>query len=200
MLSLQLSFSLTVYSSFASRKGSKTFQQLAKQVLTRDKFTCQYCGFQAKKYQEVVNIDGNYRNNNLDNLTTACCFCAQCHFIESVGDQGYGGGTILYFPEISQSELNAMCHVLFFSIANNSTQKESAQAILQTFRMRAGVVDQLLGEGMSDPAALGQLLLDYTNNRKNPKVTDMLTKLRLLPSRGRFVKQIEQWVKQAEGS
>lgn len=200
MLPLQLSFSLTAYGQFTSRKGSKTFQEMAKQIWTRDKNTCQYCGFQAKKFQEVVNIDQNYRNNKIDNLATACCFCAQCQFIESVGEQGYGGGTVLYFPEISQNELNAACHVLFFSIATNSAQKDSAQALLQTFRMRAGVVDKLLGEGMSEPAALGQLLLDYTNNRKDESVKEMLTKLRLLPSRGRFSKQIEYWAKQAGGN
>jgi intracellular multiplication protein IcmJ len=200
MLPLQLSFSLTAYGQFTSRKANKAFQELAKQVWARDKNTCQFCGFQASKFQEVINIDQNYRNNKIENMATACCFCAQCNFIESVGEQGYGGGTILYFPEISQNELNAMCHVLFFSIANNASQKESAQAVLQTFRMRAGVVDKLLGEGMSDPAALGQLLLDYSNNRKDATIKEMLTKLRLLPSRGRFTKQIEYWVKQAGGN
>lgn len=197
MLPLQLSFSLTNYGQFLSRKGNKTFQTLAKKVWTRDKYTCQFCGFQANKFQEVINLNQNYRDNQLANLKTACCFCAQCTFIESVGEQGYGGGTLIYFPEVSQAELNAMCHVFFFTVASNSAHKDAAQSILQTIRLRAGVVDKLLGEGMSDPAALGQLLLDYTSARPDPEITKMLSKLRLLPSRGRFSKQIEYWVKQA---
>ncbi|MBY0544697.1 MAG: type IVB secretion system protein IcmJDotN [Gammaproteobacteria bacterium] len=197
MQPLQLSFSLTNYSRFISRKGNKSFHALAKQALARDKNTCQFCGFQAAKFQEVVNLNQNYRDNKLENIVTACCFCAQCTFIESVGEQGYGGGTMLYFPEISQAELNAICHVLFFAVATNSIHKESAQAILQSIRMRSGIVDQILGEGMSDPANLGQLLLDYNANRREPALLQMLSKLRLLPSRGRFSKQIEYWAKQA---
>ncbi|NNM58868.1 MAG: HNH endonuclease [Legionellales bacterium] len=197
MLPLELSFSLNNYSQFLSRKGSKAFQALAKKVWVRDKYTCQFCGFQANKFQEIINLNQNYRDNKISNLITSCCFCAQSTFIESVGDQGYGGGTLIYLPEVSQGELNAMCHVFFFTIASNSLHKDSAQGILQTIRLRSGVVDKLLGEGMSDPAALGQLLLDYTSARPNPEIKAMLSKLRLLPSRGRFAKQIEYWVKQA---
>lgn len=200
MLPLQLSFSLVNYGQFISRKGNKSFQQIAKQILARDKNTCQFCGFQANKFQEIINIDQNYRNNKLENMATACGFCAQCTFIESVGEHGYGGGTVLYFPEMSQTELNATCHVLFFSIVTNSTHKESAQAVLQTIRMRASVVDKLLGEGMSDPANLGQLLLDTAGAHKNPGIKKILSQLRLLPSRGRFAKHIDYWAKNAGGS
>lgn len=197
---LKLTYSLTNYGQFSSRKGNKAFQQLAKKIFARDKNVCQFCGFQAKKYQEVVNLDRNYRNNKPENLVTACCFCTQTMFLESVGEQGYGGGIVIYFPELPQNALNALCHVLFFSIASNSAEKDSAQSLLQTFRIRAGVVDKLLGEGMSDPALLGRLLLDFTGSRKDPRVELILKDLRLLPARGRFQKQIEYWVQQAGGS
>jgi intracellular multiplication protein IcmJ len=197
MRPLELNISLTNYGQFVGRKGNKTFQQLAKQVWERDKYTCQYCGFQADRYQEVINADQNYRNNVLDNLVTACCFCAQCHFIESLGEQGYGGGTLVYFPEMSQSEINALCHVLFFALANQSSFQDTAQSILQAIRLRSGTVDKLLGEGMSEPAVFGQLVLDYTANKRVESVTKLLTHLRVLPTRGRFTKQIEYWAKKA---
>lgn len=170
---------------------------MAKATWERDNFTCQYCGFQSQKYQEVVNRDNNYRNNVADNLITACCFCTQCQFIESVGEQGYGGGTLIYFPEMTQAEINALCHVLFCAMVNNSGYQDIAQSILQSLRMRSSTVDKLLGDGMSDPAAFGQLVLDYTENRKLPEMQQMMSKLRLLPARGRFNKQIEYWAKTA---
>lgn len=197
MHALELNISLTNYGQFVGRKGNKTFQQLAKQVWQRDKFTCQYCGFQADRYQEVVNLDQNYRNNALDNLVTACCFCAQCHFIESIGELGYGGGTLVYFPEMSQAEINALSHVLFFALANQSTFQDTAQSMLQAIRLRAGTVDKLLGEGMSEPAVFGQLVLDYTANKRVEGITKLLANLRVLPTRGRFTKQIEYWAKKA---
>ena len=197
MLPLSLHFSLTAYGQFIGRKTNKAFHKIARQIFERDKHTCQFCGFQTKKFQEVVNIDHNYKHNTLDNMTTACCFCAQYHFMESVGEKGYGGGTLLYFPEITQNELNALSHVLFFSINTGSSQKESAQILIQSFRTRANTVNKVIGEGMSDPAALGQLLLDYTSNKTDPAVDALLSQLRLLPSRGRFTKQIEYWAKHA---
>ncbi|HBY55258.1 MAG TPA: HNH endonuclease, partial [Coxiellaceae bacterium] len=77
---------------FSVRKIDPAFKPFKQQVLERDSYTCKYCGFQAKKYQEVVNLDNNYRNNKLSNLITACCFCSQCLFLEAVGKDDYGGG------------------------------------------------------------------------------------------------------------
>lgn len=125
-------------------------------------------------------------------MLTACCFCAQCNFLDSLGESGYGGGTVIYMPEITQNEISGMCHVLFCAMANDTTYKESAQSIYRLLRMRSQVVDEKLGEGVSNPAVLGQLIIDYrANEGKEP--TELLDNLRLLPARGRFTKQIERW-------
>jgi intracellular multiplication protein IcmJ len=196
MLSLNLSVSLENYSYFTSRKANAAFRKTIKNVWQRDKFTCQYCGFQAKEYQEVVNKDGNYRNNNPTNLKTACCFCAQCFFLESVGDSGYGGGTLVYLPEMTQNELNSLCHVLFCAMSNDASYKDSAQTMYRTLRSRVKWVEEHLGEGVSQPAVFGQLYLDYqAMHHRAPK--EILTNLRLLPSRGRFQKQIQRWATSA---
>jgi len=190
---IQLNASLENYSYFYGRKTQKSFRPLAQKVWTRDNYTCQYCGFQAKEYQEVVNADQNYRNNHFDNLLTACCFCTQCFFLESVGEGGYGGGTLIYLPEFSQNELNSLCHVLFCAMINDTSYKESAQAIYRTLRMRAGPIEEKLGEGTSEPGVFGQLLLDFQSSHKDKDIQKMLSNLRLLPARGRFKKQIQRW-------
>jgi len=181
---------------YSARKADERFKSYELKVFQRDRYTCQFCGFQARLFQEIVNLDGNYTNNRLSNLVTACCFCAQCFFIESVGVGGYGGGTLIYLPELLQSELNSLCHVLFCAITNDTGYKSSAQNIYRSFKFRSQVVEDKFGEGTSDPAILGQLIID--SGVANSETSEQLLKdIRLLPSRAKFRKQIEQWAASA---
>jgi intracellular multiplication protein IcmJ len=181
---------------YSARKVDPRFQSYELKVLRRDRYTCQFCGFQAKTFQEVINLDNNYSNNRLTNLATACCFCAQCFFVESVGLGGYGGGTLIYLPELTQSELNSLCHVLFCAITNDTGYKSSAQTIYRNFKFRSQSVEDKFGEGTSDPSILGQLIID--SGISDPEVLDKIfSNVRLLPSRAKFRKQIEHWAASA---
>ena len=179
---------------FSARKGDPAFRVFAEKVYLRDSYTCQFCGFQAREYQEVVNLDHNYRANKLSNLVTACCFCAQCLFIESVGIEEYGGGTLVYLPEITQGQLNAFCHVLFCAITNDTGYKTTAQTIYRNFKFRAQMVEEKFGEGASDPVAFAQLLLNAETGADYTKIeTNIFKNIGLLPSMSKFRKQIERW-------
>ncbi len=112
MHNLSLAVNLAGWRIFVRRKKDKAFLPVQQRIFDRDAYTCQYCGFQAKEYQEVVNLDGNYANNKLSNMATACCFCSQCLFLESIGLDDMGGGQLIYMPEMSQADLNSFCHVL----------------------------------------------------------------------------------------
>jgi len=181
---------------FSARKADSRFKAFEKKVLQRDKYTCQFCGFQAKLYQEIVNLDGDFSNNKIDNLVTACCFCSQCFFLESVGVGGYGGGTLIYLPELTQPELNSFCHVLFCAITNDTGYKISAQTIYRSFKFRSQPVEDKFGEGTSDPSIFGHLLID--SGEIAEAVTDQLfSNIRLLPSRAKFRVQIEHWAASA---
>lgn len=181
---------------YSARKADARFKAYELKVFQRDRYTCQFCGFQAKLFQEVINLNNDYTNNRLVNLTTACCFCAQCFFIESVGVGGYGGGTLIYLPELSQTELNSLCHVLFCAITNDTGYKSSAQNIYRSFKFRSQIVEEKYGEGTSDPAIFGQLIIDSAATA--PEISDKLFQnLRLLPSRAKFRKQIERWAASA---
>ena len=181
---------------YSARKVDPRFNEFQLKVLRRDRYTCKFCGFQAKKFQEVINLDFNYANNKFSNLATACCFCAQCFFIESVGLGGYGGGSLVYLPELSQSELNSLCHVLFCAITNDTGYKMCAQDIYRHFKSRSELVENKFGEGTSNPAILGQLIIDSgaTDSETNDKI---FKNIRLLPSRAKFRKQIEEWAASA---
>ena len=195
-LNLKLMASPGAWRLYSARKSDARFRLYETKVFQRDAYTCQFCGFQAQIHQDVINLDGNYNNNKLDNLVTSCCFCAQCFFLESVGVGGYGGGTLIYAPELTQAELNVMCHVLFCAITNNTGYKSSAQTIYLGFKSRSQQVEEKFGEGTSDPAIFGHLLID--SGTTTPEQWDkVLGGIRLLPSRARFRKQIEGWAANA---
>lgn len=177
---------------YSARKSDKNYPDFAKKILERDQYTCRFCGFQAKIYQDIVNIDGDYNNNKASNIATACCFCAQCFFLESVGVGGYGGGTLIYLPEITQPELNSMCHVLFCAITNDTGYKSSAQTIYLGFKVRSQQIEDRFGEGTSDPSIFGHLLIDSVGLNAE-KLAKIFYGVRLLPSRAKFRKQIEGW-------
>lgn len=179
---------------FAARKTQQNFPSFSEKVFRRDNYTCQFCGFQAREFQEVINLDQNYYNNKLANMVTACCFCTQCFFLESVG-VSYGGGTLIYLPDITQANLNSFCHVLFCAITNDTGYRATAQSVYRTFKFRSQIVEQQFGEGTSDPSVFSQLLFDTQQDMANHK--DLLINLRLLPSRARFRKQIEHWAASA---
>lgn len=181
---------------YSGRKADPRFRGYELKVLQRDRYTCQFCGFQAKLFQDVINLDNDYSNNRLTNLVTACCFCAQCFFVESAGVGGYGGGALIYLPELTQAELNSLCHVLFCAITNDTGYKSSAQNIYRNFKFRSQIVEDKYGEGTSDPAILGQLIIDSGVN--DIEVLDKIfNNVRLLPSRAKFRKQIEHWAASA---
>ncbi len=190
--SLALSVNPNAWRMFSARRTAQAFKPVSEKIWQRDDYTCQFCGFQARQFQEVVNLDGNYRNNKANNLITACIFCTQCLFLESVGVEEFGGGTIIYLPEMQQPELNSFCHVIFCAMANDTNYQETSQALYRSFKFRSQIVEEQFGEGTSTPSVLGQLMIEAGMTR--PKwQKKVLQELRLLPSRVKFKKEIEAW-------
>lgn len=196
MHDLTLDVNLSGWRLFVKRKEDKAFQPIANRVFDRDAYTCQYCGFQAKAYQEVVNLDGNYQNNKLSNMTTACCFCSQCLFMQASGLDDVSGGQLIYLPEMSQGDLNSFCHVLFCALGSSTGYQDTAQMIYRSLKFRSQIVEKRLGGGMSNPALLGQAIIEFqTNNTK--KANHLLKDLRLLPSNVKFSVQLDAWAQAA---
>jgi intracellular multiplication protein IcmJ len=192
MHELQLAVNLSGWRIFVRRREDKAFLPVAEQVYQRDNYTCQYCGFQARQFQEIVNLDGNYANNKLSNMITACCFCSQCLFIESMALDEMGGGQLIFLSEMSQADLNSFCHVLFCAMGNGTGYQESAQAIYRSLKFRSQQIETKFGSGTSNPAVLGQLILEYRTHKPEFAV-DILKDIRVLPSYTKFRVQLEAW-------
>jgi intracellular multiplication protein IcmJ len=192
MHELQLAVNLMGWRIFVRRKGDKVFLPVATRVFERDSYTCQYCGFQAKEYQEVVNLDGNYTNNKLSNMATACCFCTQCLFLQAVGLDEMGSGQLIYLPEMSQADLNSFCHVLFCAMGNSTGYQDSAQAIYRSLKFRSQIIENKFGSGTSNPSIIGQMIIEHQDRFPDKKI-EILHDMRLLPSHTKFRVQLDAW-------
>ncbi|MDQ8040155.1 MAG: type IVB secretion system protein IcmJDotN [Rickettsiella sp.] len=169
---------------FMRRKLDQRFAEFSQKIFRRDQCVCQFCGLTSEIHHEIINLDQNYFNNIAANLVTACNFCAQCFFLESVGTNGYGGGVLIYLPEIPQNYLNGLCHTLFSAINNNTEYKESAQNAYRHLKLRSQIIEDEWGETMHEPALFGQLLVESDDKAILSK--KIFSTVRLLPSRAGF--------------
>jgi len=197
MYDLKLAVNLNGWRIFVRRREDKAFLPVSQQVLNRDNYTCQFCGFQAREFQEIINLDGNYMNNKLANMATACCFCSQCLFLESVSLDEMGGGQLVYLPEISQANLNSFCHVLFCALGNGTGYQDTSQTIYRSLKFRSQQIENKFGAGMSNPTLFGQVVLEYKAQSKEFDETPMLQNIRLLPTYTKFKVQLDAWAKAA---
>ncbi len=197
MSELKLAANLTGWRLYIRRRSDKAFEPLAKRIYERDQYTCQYCGFQAQEYQEIINIDGNYLNNKSSNMITTCCFCTQVLFLQAVGLDEMGGGQIIYLPEISQADLNSFCHVLFVAMGNTTGFQEGAQTIYRSLRFRSQIIENKFGTGTSNPAFFGQLLIEHLDSHPGESLERVTQDVRLLPSYTKFKTQLDAWAQAA---
>ncbi len=197
MRPLSLQASPANWQRFIARRLSPSFRKLAEKIWQRDRYTCQYCEFQAKKYMDVINHDQNYENNKAANLVTACGFCSQCFFLESIGLDDMSGGQLIFLPEISQEHLNSFCHVIFCAMNSRTEYQDNAQIIYRNLKARNKPIEAILGEGGSDPRKLGAILVEYQSLPKPKTLQPFLKDVRLLPLQVKFGKQLDVWSKSA---
>lgn len=173
-----------------ARRRQKGFQDAAPKVWARDHYRCQFCGFQSKRYQEIINVDGNYRNNAASNLATACTLCAHGLFL---GAQGLGHH-IIFMPDISQTQISHITRVLFCAMESKSQFTETAKVLYRNMRKYTEPVEEIFGKETSQAEVFGQSLLD-TFNIDADNYYKVMQKIRLLPNPKTMGKQIQYWSK-----
>ncbi len=178
---------------FIKRNKDERFIRFQNRVEKRDNHTCQFCGFEAKAQFFTLNKDGNYRNNKLDNMVTACPLCAQCHFLDGVGLPSFPGGSLIFTPEISQNEINSMAHILFQSIYLDDESASQSKNIYRTLRLRSQLVEKQLGEDLSNPSTYARMLIDADQKQAKEFNDKVCESVRLLPDMIGFQPLVQKW-------
>jgi len=178
------------------RNRNTAFTSVLTKVLARDNNTCQFCGFIGiPKQMFVINLDGNYNNNNPNNLCCSCSICTRCVLIgsyEATDDQD-SVERLIICNELSQVQLNHIYRVLLASMSEPSLpQSEVAKTLFRSFRNRANLVDEMFGANASDTRVFSQAVFDSgISDHKN--LRQILQNLRYFPTRHSFFKEWSLW-------
>lgn len=182
--------------------NEETKQKYAKKLKEAD-YTCYYCGFRSQEWQEIDHINHDHHDNSESNLRVVCPLCHQCHHLNSANINS--GGHLIWLPELSQTELNHLCRVLFIAHrikieSNGRNQNFIVENSLShiwsdIFLSRKSFLDQQFGVGCSDLGQFGQILLDIQQNdpKKYANREGWLKHFKLLPNPKRFHVQTEFW-------
>ena len=173
------------------------WSRVREQILSRDRFTCVYCGFSCEKFQEVHHLDGDHDNNVPENLVTTC---ALCHATQHIGLAGKEGkGQLIWLPEMSQAALNHAIRWLEVGpyskpdvISHISAPKEK---LMSFFQYRINFCSHKFGS--ADPSALADHLMSLTDEQYEHDVSVRLSPVRLFPVVAKYSdEQREAWIAQ----
>jgi intracellular multiplication protein IcmJ len=193
LLPLKLAVGSDQLQLFIRRNNDKGFARFQQKVAARDKHACRFCGFESQTGFCTLNIDGNYGHNKLSNMVNSCPICAQCTFLDGVGLPSFPGGALIYTPEISQSEINAMAHVLFQSIYLDDESASQSKNLYRTLRLRSQLVEKQLGEDLSNPSTYARMLIDADPKQAKAFNEKVCESIRLLPDMVGFLPMVRSW-------
>ncbi len=161
----------------APRINAADWPRLRNKVLSRDDFTCRYCGFRAEKFQRVHFRSGEQGEPTLANLATACIFCEQCFELESV--TGMGSGMLIWLPELSQAELHHFVRAIYIARAEDNEISSRAQVALDQLMARRAEAKRRLGT--DEVIMLASALAEHLDDEAYANRAERLDGIRLLP-------------------
>lgn len=166
--------------------------ELRQKVFERDDHTCRYCGFRAKRYQEVSFVNGQEADQRLDNLATSCIFCHQCFTLDRVS--AMRSGILIWLPEMGQAELNHLARSLYVARVSQGPAAEASRRILDILMKRREELKTRLGggdsqKGSEDPQILAVVLGEYLTSRHYALREKKLEGVRLFPLDRRIIRE-----------
>lgn len=147
-------------------------------ILSRDDFSCAYCGFRSERFQEIrpANLDGIARMGRADDWVTVCHMCDQALSLERTGMMGEG--ILIWLPELSQAELNHLVRALYVARAEAGPAGDAARRGLDALRARREDAKRRLGT--DDPLVLATALSDHVSDEHYEGRGGKLDGIRLL--------------------
>lgn len=161
--------------------------ELRQKIFERDNFTCQCCGFQSEKYQDIHFINRIRTDTRPENVATACIFCNQCFDLENVS--AMRSGVLIWLPEISQTDLHHLARAVYVARISQGPVSEAARRVLDILTKRRE--DARARLGTDDPFILASVLKDYISAKAYDMRERKLEGLRLLPLDRRIIKEAD---------
>lgn len=161
-------------------------EDLKSKVLTRDDYTCRYCGFQSRKYQEV-NFSGKAAEPTADNYATACTFCYQCFHLEKI--ERMQSGAVIWLPEIGQAALHHICRAIYVARISRGPMADAARDAMEALLARKEEAVARLGT--DSPKILATVLQDFLEVNEYKQRLDKLKGFRILPLDRRIIREGE---------
>lgn len=170
---------------------------IRQQVLERDEYACRYCGFTARKYQEV-----NYTGPRLkkgeaapivkgappaDHYATACTFCHQCFHVERIDRMQ--SGAVIWLPEIGQAALHHICRAIYVARISQGPMADAARDSMEALLARKE--EAIARLGTDSPAILATVLQDFLETREYRARAKKLQGFRILPLDRRIIREGE---------
>ena len=194
MISQKLSIELGVAHAMGSSKssrGRRAIDQLdpetKQQILERDDFVCQCCGFRSLKYQDLVPRNSNLHDTRLDNLATTCVFCQQCFYLDRVTQMR--SGFMVWLPEIEQADLHHIARAIYVARISQGPMADMARSALDLLMTRRESAKERLGT--DDPFVLANVLNDYLGPKHYGQRSKKLDGVRLFPLDRRIIKEAD---------
>ncbi|OIN86185.1 MAG: type IV secretion protein DotN [Alphaproteobacteria bacterium CG1_02_46_17] len=161
--------------------------EIKKAVFDRDDNTCQCCGFQSSKYQEVHFLDQDPLNLSMDNMVTACIFCHQCFNLDLACTMR--SGVLIWLPEISQTDLHHIMRAVYVARISQGPMAEAARATLDSLMARREEARHRIGT--DDPYVLATVMKDFLTSRYYADRGTKLEGLRLMPLDRRLIREAD---------
>jgi intracellular multiplication protein IcmJ len=161
-------------------------EEIRQKVLERDNYTCRYCGFESKKYQEVNYIAKTQgRDVSPDDYATACTFCYQCFHLERVDRMQ--SGAVIWLPEIGQAALHHICRAIYVARISQGPMADAARDALEALLARKEEAKNRLGS--DSPRILATVLQDFFEISEYRQRLGKLKGFRILPLDRRIIKE-----------
>lgn len=173
--------------SAAFSQSKKLTPEIRQKIFERDNFTCHYCGFQAKKYQEIHHLDNNLANHAEKNLATTCLFCHQCFNLETV--TAMKSGALVWLPEIEQADLHHIARAIYVARISQGPIADAARKAYDMLMSRREDAKKRLGT--DNPQILATVLKDYLGPAHYAARQKKLAGIKLLPIDRRIVKEAD---------
>lgn len=166
---------------------NKVTDELKNKVLARDDHACRYCGFQARKYQEINFIGKGDAASGPEDYAAACTFCHQCFRLDKV--ERMQSGSVIWLPEIGQAALHHLCRAIYVARISQGPMAEAARDALEALLARKEEAKTRLGT--DSPKILATVLQDFLETAEYKNRHAKLKGFRILPLDRRIIKEGE---------